>query len=59
MISQDDSLERLVKESELLQQAYGHYFDLVIVNNDIEETIRAVRRRTFNPKLLSPFVFSF
>lgn len=39
----DESLERLVKESELLQQAYGHYFDLVIVNNDIEETIRSLQ----------------
>ncbi len=44
---QDESLERLVKESELLQQAYGHYFDLVIVNNDIEETIRAVSLSLF------------
>ena len=42
LFGQDESLERLVKESELLQQAYGHYFDLIIVNNDIEETIRAV-----------------
>lgn len=39
----DESLERLVKESELLQQAYGHYFDYVIVNNDIEETIRTLQ----------------
>jgi calcium/calmodulin-dependent serine protein kinase len=39
----DESLERLVKESELLQQAYGHYFDLIIVNNDIEETIRTLQ----------------
>ncbi|CAF1348408.1 unnamed protein product [Rotaria sordida] len=39
----DESLERLVKESELLQQAYGHYFDLIIVNNDIEETIRELQ----------------
>ncbi|CAF1277920.1 unnamed protein product [Adineta steineri] len=39
----DDSLERLVKESELLQQAYGHYFDYIIVNNDIEETIRTLQ----------------
>ncbi|CAF3987334.1 unnamed protein product [Rotaria magnacalcarata] len=39
----DDSLERLIKESELLHQAYGHYFDLVIVNNDIEETIRTLQ----------------
>lgn len=35
----DGSLQRLVKESEILRQAYGHFFDLTIVNNDIEETI--------------------
>jgi calcium/calmodulin-dependent serine protein kinase len=34
-----------VKESELLQQAYGHYFDFVIVNNDIEDTIRTVNKQ--------------
>ncbi|XP_077861907.1 peripheral plasma membrane protein CASK-like [Saccoglossus kowalevskii] len=38
----DGSLERLAKESELLRQAYGHYFDLTIVNNDIEETIKTL-----------------
>ncbi|CAF1255494.1 unnamed protein product, partial [Didymodactylos carnosus] len=42
-IKGDDSLERLVKESELLHQAYGHYFDLIILNNDIEETIRTLQ----------------
>uniref|UniRef100_A0A914VSS9 Peripheral plasma membrane protein CASK n=1 Tax=Plectus sambesii TaxID=2011161 RepID=A0A914VSS9_9BILA len=36
----DGSLERLLKESELLRQAYGHFFDFVILNNDIDETIR-------------------
>ncbi|XP_061171448.1 peripheral plasma membrane protein CASK-like isoform X4 [Saccostrea echinata] len=36
----DISLERLATESELLEKAYGHYFDLKIVNNDIDETIR-------------------
>lgn len=35
----DGSLERLAKESEMLRQAYGHFFDLTIVNNDIGETI--------------------
>ncbi|XP_060580490.1 peripheral plasma membrane protein CASK-like, partial [Ruditapes philippinarum] len=35
----DGSLERLAKESELLEKAYGHYFDFKIVNNDISETI--------------------
>ena len=38
----DGSLERLAKESDCLKQAYGHYFDLTIVNNDIDETIRSV-----------------
>lgn len=40
----DGSLERLAKESELLRQAYGHYFDLTIINNDIDETITALER---------------
>jgi hypothetical protein len=41
----DGSLERLAKESDCLKQAYGHYFDLTIVNNDIDETIRLVQPR--------------
>ncbi|KAG8189351.1 hypothetical protein JTE90_021856 [Oedothorax gibbosus] len=44
----DGSLERLAKESDLLQQAYGHYFDLTIVNNDIEETIHALEKAIDN-----------
>uniref|UniRef100_A0A914Y636 Uncharacterized protein n=1 Tax=Panagrolaimus superbus TaxID=310955 RepID=A0A914Y636_9BILA len=36
----DGSLERLGKESEVLRQAFGHLFDYVICNNDIDETIR-------------------
>ncbi|XP_076299832.1 peripheral plasma membrane protein CASK isoform X9 [Lasioglossum baleicum] len=35
----DGSLERLAKESDSLKQVYGHFFDLTIVNNDIEDTI--------------------
>ncbi|KAK0089452.1 hypothetical protein PV326_004495 [Microctonus aethiopoides] len=35
----DGSLERLGKESDMLKQAYGHFFDLTIVNDEIEETI--------------------
>lgn len=38
----DGSLERLAKESDMLRQAYGHYFDMTIVNNDIDETIAAL-----------------
>ncbi|KAE9554178.1 hypothetical protein FO519_002599 [Halicephalobus sp. NKZ332] len=36
----DGSLERLGKESEILRQAFGHLFDFVICNNDIDETIK-------------------
>uniref|UniRef100_A0A913HJZ5 Guanylate kinase-like domain-containing protein n=1 Tax=Strongyloides stercoralis TaxID=6248 RepID=A0A913HJZ5_STRER len=36
----DGSLERLLKESEILRQAFGHLFDYIIYNNDIDETIK-------------------
>jgi calcium/calmodulin-dependent serine protein kinase len=36
----DGSLERLVKESDVMRQAFGHLFDYIIINNDIDETIR-------------------
>lgn len=41
---QDASLERLIRESELLEAAYGHYFDLKIINNDIEDTIHTLQQ---------------
>lgn len=37
---QDDSLERLQKESETLQTTYAHYFDQTVINNEIDDTIR-------------------
>uniref|UniRef100_A0A8C2L511 Peripheral plasma membrane protein CASK n=1 Tax=Cyprinus carpio TaxID=7962 RepID=A0A8C2L511_CYPCA len=36
----DESLQRLQKESEILQKTYAHYFDQTIINNEIDETIR-------------------
>ncbi|XP_047227355.1 peripheral plasma membrane protein CASK isoform X11 [Girardinichthys multiradiatus] len=36
----DESLQRLQKESEILQKTYAHYFDMTIINNEIDETIR-------------------
>ncbi|TKS67904.1 Peripheral plasma membrane protein CASK [Collichthys lucidus] len=39
-ITEDDSLQRLQKESEILQKTYAHYFDQTIINNEIDETIR-------------------
>uniref|UniRef100_A0A3Q2QI95 Peripheral plasma membrane protein CASK n=1 Tax=Fundulus heteroclitus TaxID=8078 RepID=A0A3Q2QI95_FUNHE len=39
-INEDESLQRLQKESEILQKTYAHYFDMTIINNEIDETIR-------------------
>jgi len=36
---QDASVARLVKDSKNLEKVYRHWFDLTIVNNDIEQTI--------------------
>lgn len=33
----------MIRESELLEAAYGHFFDLKIINNDIEDTIRTLQ----------------
>ncbi|GMR32677.1 hypothetical protein PMAYCL1PPCAC_02872 [Pristionchus mayeri] len=38
----DGSLQRLLRESEVLRQAFGHLFDYVILNNDIDETISQI-----------------
>uniref|UniRef100_A0A3Q2XW57 Peripheral plasma membrane protein CASK n=1 Tax=Hippocampus comes TaxID=109280 RepID=A0A3Q2XW57_HIPCM len=39
-LTEDDSLQRLQKESEMLQQTYAHYFDQTIINNEIDDTLR-------------------
>ncbi|XP_067116107.1 peripheral plasma membrane protein CASK isoform X3 [Osmerus mordax] len=39
-MNEDDSLQRLQKESETLQKTYAHYFDQTIINNEIDDTIR-------------------
>ncbi|XP_068447038.1 peripheral plasma membrane protein CASK-like isoform X4 [Clinocottus analis] len=39
-MTEDDSLQRLQKESEMLQGTYAHYFDQTIINNEIDDTIR-------------------
>ncbi|KAI9534483.1 hypothetical protein NQZ68_012716 [Dissostichus eleginoides] len=39
-INEDESLQRLQKESEILQKTYAHYFDQTIINNEIDDTIR-------------------
>ncbi|KAK3557262.1 hypothetical protein QTP70_026083 [Hemibagrus guttatus] len=39
-MNEDESLQRLQKESEALQKSYAHYFDMTIINNEIDETIQ-------------------
>ncbi|XP_073808548.1 calcium/calmodulin-dependent serine protein kinase b isoform X15 [Danio rerio] len=39
-MTEDESLQRLQKESEALQHSYAHYFDQTIINNEIDDTIR-------------------
>ncbi|XP_043088139.1 calcium/calmodulin-dependent serine protein kinase b isoform X13 [Puntigrus tetrazona] len=39
-MNEDESLQRLQKESEALQRSYAHYFDQTIINNEIDDTIR-------------------
>ncbi|XP_073726704.1 calcium/calmodulin-dependent serine protein kinase b isoform X4 [Misgurnus anguillicaudatus] len=39
-MNEDESLQRLQKESEGLQRSYAHYFDQTIINNEIDDTIR-------------------
>ncbi|XP_061678674.1 peripheral plasma membrane protein CASK isoform X2 [Syngnathoides biaculeatus] len=38
-IHEDESLQRLQKESEILHKTYSHYFDETVVNNEIDDTI--------------------
>ena len=33
-----------MRESEMLEQTYGHYFDLKVINNDIDDTIRILQK---------------
>ncbi|XP_056405291.1 MAGUK p55 subfamily member 2 isoform X2 [Hyla sarda] len=39
----DGELLRIIEESERLQQAYGHYFDLSLVNSDLDETFQELQ----------------
>lgn len=41
--SQDSELKRTVDESERIKRAYGHYFDLCIINDGHEAAFRILR----------------
>uniref|UniRef100_F6X3V7 Membrane protein, palmitoylated 2 n=1 Tax=Xenopus tropicalis TaxID=8364 RepID=F6X3V7_XENTR len=53
----DAELLRIVEESERLQQAYGHYFDLTLVNYDLDQTFQelqvALEKLNSEPQLFS------
>lgn len=40
---QDEELQRTCEESAKIQAAYGQYFDLSIVNDNLDETYRTVK----------------
>lgn len=40
---QDSELKRTVDESERIKRAYGHYFDLCIINDGLEAAFRSLR----------------
>ncbi|CAB3399702.1 unnamed protein product [Caenorhabditis bovis] len=40
----DGSLEKLLNESDVLRQAFGHLFDYIITNSDIDDTITQLER---------------
>ena len=45
---QDDEFHAMLKSGERIERLYGHWFDLTIVNEDLniafEQLVRAVRR---------------
>lgn len=59
---QDSELKRTVDESERIKRAYGHYFDLCIVNDGLEATFRSVRsamEKLFNEQQWVPVSWVF
>ncbi|MBN3303407.1 EM55 protein, partial [Amia calva] len=40
--NQTESLQQIQKESDEIFSTYGHYFDLTLVNNDVEESVKGV-----------------
>ncbi|KAJ8266913.1 hypothetical protein GJAV_G00136100 [Gymnothorax javanicus] len=51
---QTESLLSIKQESDAILAAYGHYFDVVLVNNDVDETVKgveeAIERVTSTPQ---------
>ncbi|KAB0353931.1 hypothetical protein FD755_023376 [Muntiacus reevesi] len=41
--TQTDALQQLQKDSEAIRSQYAHYFDLSLVNNSVEETLKTLQ----------------
>ena len=42
---QEDELIDIIEKAREMEEKYGHYFDLVIINNDIERTYHELVQR--------------
>uniref|UniRef100_A0A4W6F5A7 55 kDa erythrocyte membrane protein n=1 Tax=Lates calcarifer TaxID=8187 RepID=A0A4W6F5A7_LATCA len=51
---QTENLQMIQKESDAIQTTYGHFFDVVLVNNDVDESVKgveeAMERATSTPQ---------
>ncbi|XP_029028658.1 55 kDa erythrocyte membrane protein [Betta splendens] len=45
---QTENLQMIQKESEAIQSTYGHFFDVVLVNNDVDESVKGVEEAMEN-----------
>ena len=50
---QTDTLQQLQKDSEAIRSQYAHYFDLSLVNNSVEETLKTLQE-AFDQACRSP-----
>ncbi|XP_048853756.1 55 kDa erythrocyte membrane protein isoform X2 [Brienomyrus brachyistius] len=52
--NQSESLKTIQKESDAILSMYRHYFDLILVNNDVDESVKgveeAIERATSTPQ---------
>ncbi|RVE63596.1 hypothetical protein OJAV_G00137870 [Oryzias javanicus] len=52
--TQTENLQMIQKESDAILSTYGHFFDVVLVNNDVDESVKgveeAIERATSTPQ---------
>ncbi|XP_061596028.1 55 kDa erythrocyte membrane protein isoform X1 [Cololabis saira] len=54
LVTQSENLQMIQKESDAILSTYGHFFDVVLVNNDVDESVKgveeAMERATSTPQ---------